>query len=182
MSANESARPDAMLQTFGSLHPVRVGLSTEIRHKSVRALNRILVHSMALRDLYKKAHWQTSGPGFYGLHLMFDKHYEQQVELIDALAERVQILGGVAFATAHDVAQESRIAHVPSGIQSPSQQLDGLQHAHEFLLNEVRPLAREAADNGDDGSNDLLVGGVIKTNELQAWFIGEHLMPVTVSP
>jgi starvation-inducible DNA-binding protein len=134
---------------------------------------------MALRDLYKKAHWQTSGAAFYGLHLMFDKHYEQQLELIDALAERVQILGGVALAIAHDVVQESRIARVPSGAQAPYEQLLGLQDAHEFLLSEARPFAREAAEHNDDGTNDLLVSGVIRTNEMQAWFVSEHLVHST---
>lgn len=171
---NESQEP-AVTQPFGNLRAVKIGLSAEVRHRSVRALNRVLAHSMALRDLYKKAHWQTSGATFYGLHLMFDKHYERQLELIDELAERVQVLGGVALASAHDVAQESRIARVPSGVQSPAEQLLGLQDAHEFLLNEARPLARDAAESQDDGTNDLLVSGVIRTNELQAWFVGEHL-------
>ena len=174
MKARKVAEPET-LQAFGSLQPVRIGLSAEVRHKSVRALNRLLAHSMALRDLYKKAHWQTSGAVFYALHLMFDKHFEQQLELIDSLAERVQILGGVALATAGDLIHESRIARIPSGAQTPTQQLRGLQDAHEFLLNEARPLAREAAEHGDDGSNDLIVSGVIRTNELQAWFVGEHL-------
>ncbi len=175
MSTNERVSPDAIQQSFGSLRPVRIGLGAAVRHRSVRALNRILAHSMALRDLYKKAHWQTSGPGFYGLHMMFDKHYEQQLELIDALAERVQILGGVAIATAHELTQESRIARAPDGIQSPIDQLRSLQEAHEFVLNEVRPLAREIAEHGDDGTSDLLVSGVMRTNEMQAWFIAEHL-------
>src|SRR5215475_3275161 len=115
MSVTKRAARADVQQSFGSLQPVRIGLSAETRHKSVQALNRLLAHSMALRDLYKKAHWQTSGAVFYALHLMFDKHYEAQLELIDALAERVQLLGGVALATAHDVVQESRIARVPRG-------------------------------------------------------------------
>jgi len=85
-----------ILQPFGSLRPVRLGLTPETRSRSVRALNRLLAHAMALRDLYKKAHWQTSGAAFYGLHLMFDRHYESQLELIDSPAERVQLLGGHA--------------------------------------------------------------------------------------
>jgi starvation-inducible DNA-binding protein len=174
MSTRKSAASATVLQPFGSLHEVRIGLSTEVRHRSVRALNRLLAHSMALRDLYKKAHWQTSGATFYALHLMFDKHYEQHLELIDALAERVQLLGGVALATAHDVMQESRIARAPSGAQAPDEQMRGLLDAHEFLLNEARPLAREAATSGDDGTNDLIVSDVIRSNELQAWFVGEH--------
>ena len=165
-------------QPFGSLLPVRIGLPAETRHQSVQTLNRLLAHSMALRDLYKKAHWQTSGAAFYGLHLMFDKHHDAQLELIDSLAERVQLLGGVALATAQDVVQESRISRVPRGAEAPTQQLKGLLDAHEFLLNEARPLGRAAADNGDDGTNDIIVSDVIRTNEIQAWFVGEHLAGV----
>jgi starvation-inducible DNA-binding protein len=164
-----------VLQGFGSLQPVRIGLAADVRHRSGRMLNRLLAHSMALRDRYKKAHWQTSGVTFYALHLMFDKHYERQLEIIDVLAERVQLLGGVALATAQDLVHESRIARAPSGAESPRQQLEGLLDAHEFLLNEARPLAREAAEQGDDGTSDVIVSEVIRTNELQAWFVGEHL-------
>jgi starvation-inducible DNA-binding protein len=164
-----------VLQGFGSLLPVRIGLAADVRHRSGRMLNRLLAHSMALRDRYKKAHWQTSGVTFYALHLMFDKHYERQLEIIDTLAERVQLLGGVALATAQDLVHESRIARAPSGAESPRQQLEGLLDAHEFLLSEARPLAREAAEHGDDGTSDVIVSEVIRTNELQAWFVGEHL-------
>lgn len=174
MSSNIS-EDGKVLQGFGSLQPVRIGLAADVRHRSGRMLNRLLAHSMALRDRYKKAHWQTSGVTFYALHLMFDKHYERQLEIIDTLAERVQLLGGVALATAQDLVHESRIARAPSGAESPRQQLEGLLDAHEFLLNEARPLAREAAEHGDDGTSDVIVSEVIRTNELQAWFVGEHL-------
>jgi starvation-inducible DNA-binding protein len=174
MSSSEANAP--VLQSFGSLHAVRLGLPADTRHRSIRALNRLLAHSMALRDLYKKAHWQTSGAAFYGLHLMFDKHYERQLELIDSLAERVQLLGGVALATAHDLVQETRLARVTSASETPLQQLRGLVDAHEFVLGEARPLAREAAEHGDDGTNDIIVSEVIRTHELQAWFVGEHLV------
>jgi starvation-inducible DNA-binding protein len=164
-----------ILQPFTALRPVRIGLTAEIRHRSVRVLNRLLAHSMALRDRYKKAHWQTSGAAFYSLHLMFDKHHERQLEIIDTLAERVQLLGGVALATSQDLVHESRIARVTSAAETPRQQLEGLVEAHEFILVEARPLARESADMGDDGTNDVIVGEVIRGNELQAWFVGEHL-------
>ncbi len=176
MATNKGAARARIQQPFGNLQPVRIGLPAETRHQCVQALNRLLAHSMALRDLYKKAHWQTSGAVFYSLHLMFDKHYEQQLELIDSLAERVQLLGGVALATAQDVVHESRISRVPRGAEPPAQQLKGLLDAHEFLLIEARPLARQAAEHGDDGTNDIIVSEVIRTNELQAWFVGEHLV------
>lgn len=164
-----------VIQAFGSLAAVRLGLSDVVRHRSVAALNRLLAHTMALRDLYRKAHWQTSGPNFYELHLLFEKHYGEQEQLMDALAERVQTLGGVARALASDVVEETRLARAPSGIEAAAYQLRRLVDAHEFLLREARPLGREADISGDDGSNDLIVGRVVRGNELQSWFVLRHL-------
>ncbi len=175
MTKHNPPEMSSVTQAFGQLAPVRIGLSAEVRHRSVSGLNRLLAHSMALRDLYKKAHWQTSGATFYELHLLFDKHYQEQLALIDQLAERVQTLGGVALALAHDVVEESRIARAPRGREQPLQQLERFVDAHEFVLGEARPLARQAADDGDDGSNDLIVGDLVRLHELQSWFIGEHL-------
>jgi starvation-inducible DNA-binding protein len=177
-------RPEdgAVEQAFGSLGASRTGLAEVVRHKSVAALNRLLAHTMALRDLYKKAHWQTSGANFYELHLLFDKHYTEQLEIMDTLAERVQTLGGVALALAHDVVEESRIARAPRGREAVRHQLERLLDAHEMLLTEARPLAREAAERGDDGTNDLIVGDLLRPNELQSWFIGEHLVATTSTP
>ncbi len=166
-------------QAFGGLVPVRLALDARVRYKSVAALNKVLAHTMALRDLYKKAHWQTSGMTFYALHLLFDKHHTEQMQLLDALAARVQTLGGVAIALAHDVATETLIARAPRGREAPAHQLERLLDAHECVLSDTRPLARLAATDGDDGTNDLFVGQVIRTNELQCWIIAEHVLAHT---
>jgi starvation-inducible DNA-binding protein len=171
-----------IIQAFGTLGPSRLGLSEAVRTKSVLALNRLVAHTMALRDLYKKAHWQTSGATFYGLHLLFDKHHGEQLEITDALAERVQTLGGVALALARDVVEESRIARAPRGRERLGSQLRRLLDAHEVVLQEARPLAREAAERGDDGTNDLIVSQVVRTNELQSWFVAEHLQAHDTAP
>jgi len=170
------SKEESIVQPFGSLQASRLGLSEQVRHQSVAALNRLLAHTMAMRDLYKKSHWQTSGATFYELHLLFDKHYGEQVEIMDEIAERVQTLGGVTLALAQDVAEETRISRAPRGRESVPAQLRRLVEAHEFVLGEARPLARAAAEAGDDGTNDLIVSQLIRTNELQSWFVGEHLM------
>jgi starvation-inducible DNA-binding protein len=142
---------------------------------SVAALNRMLAHTLALRDLYKKNHWQTHGATFYQLHLLFDKHFTEQADLADEIAERVQTLGGVTLALAADTARETRLSRAPRGRESVAAELEELCSAHETILTEARTLAREAAERGDDGTNDLLVSGVVRTNELQSWFIVEHM-------
>ncbi|HVC90516.1 MAG TPA: DNA starvation/stationary phase protection protein [Acidobacteriaceae bacterium] len=165
------------IQKFGTvIQRLSLGLSAEVREEIAEKLNLLLADTITLRDLYKKSHWQVSGPTFYQLHLLFDKHYGEQAELVDILAERVQTLGGVSVAMAHDVAELTRLKRPPRGRQEVPVQIAGLLEAHEQILVTARALAREAADKGDDGTNDLLVSDVVRTNELQVWFISEHLV------
>jgi starvation-inducible DNA-binding protein len=163
------------IQKYGTVANRPLSLDHKVRLASVDSLNPILADTMTLRDMYKKHHWQVSGPTFYQLHLLFDKHYGEQVELVDALAERIQTLGGVAIAMAHDVAETTRIARPPRGREDVPMQLFRLMQAHELIIGATREAARAAAANGDDGTNDLLVSDVLRLNELQAWFVNEQI-------
>lgn len=152
-----------------------ISLGEKTRLKSTANLNQLLADTISLRDLYKKHHWQVSGPTFYQLHLLFDKHYDEQNDLVDGIAERVQMLGGVTIATAHDVAETTRIPRAPKDREAVETQIARLLEAHEIVLAEAREFARQASEDGDDGTNDFLVGSVIRPNEMQAWFVGEHV-------
>jgi len=163
-------------QPFGTLTRYGLGLSDQTRVTCVDALNRLLADTIALRDLYKKHHWQVSGPTFYELHLLFDKHADKQTELADALAERIQMLGGVAIALGIDVAELSRIERAPRGREEVPVQVSRLLEAHEHVLISARNVARKAAELGDDGTADLLVSEIVRTNEAQAWFVSEHVV------
>ena len=164
------------IQKFGSMVRMPLGLEASVCKQSADALNQILADTMTLRDLYKKHHWQVSGHTFYSLHLLFDKHYEEQSTLVDAIAERVQLLGGVAIAMAGDVAETTKIERPPRGREEVPVQISRLLEAHEMIVGEVREAADKAADAGDDGTNDLLVSQVLRTNEMQAWFVAEHVV------
>jgi starvation-inducible DNA-binding protein len=153
-----------------------LGLSIETREEVVQLLNQVLADTMTLRDLYKKSHWQVSGPTFYQLHLLYDKHYEEQDKLVDEIAERIQLLGGISIAMAHDVAETTIIARPPRGREEVPVQISRLLEGHEAVIKEVRSAARRAAELGDDGSNDLLISDVLRTNELQVWFVSEHIV------
>lgn len=166
----------AELQPFGRLVKLPIGLSEEACKESVERLNQILVDTMTLRDLYKKHHWQVSGPTFYQLHLLFDKHFEEQAELVDKIAERIQLLGGLSYAMAHDVAEQTTIPRPTRDREEVPVQISRLLEAHEIILLKVRSAAHKASEMMDDGTNDLLVSDVLRTNELQVWFLSEHLV------
>jgi starvation-inducible DNA-binding protein len=163
-------------QPFGHLIRMPIALPESTCKESVDNLNQLLADTMTLRDMYKKHHWQVSGHTFYQLHLLFDKHYNEQNELVDTIAERIQLLGGVSVAMAHDVAETTMVPRPPKGREEVPVQISRLLHAHEIVLKEARTMARLAAEHDDQGTNDLLVSDVIRTNELQVWFVSEHVV------
>jgi len=165
------------IQKYGTvISDLPIGIPQDVRVEITGRLNVLLADTASLRDLYKKSHWQVSGPTFYQLHLLFDKHFEQQVELVDLLAERIQILGGVSIAMAGDIAETTRLPRPPKGREEVPVQISRLLEAHHIILEDARKLAKKADDLGDDGTNDILVSNIIRTNEMQVWFVSEHLV------
>jgi starvation-inducible DNA-binding protein len=165
------------IQKYGTVsHLLPLELEEPVRLEMTEQLNQLLADSMSLRDLYKKSHWQVAGPTFYQLHLLFDKHFDEQVEIVDEIAERIQLLGGISLAMAADVAETTSIERPPRGREEVPVQISRLLDAHQIIISQCRVLADRASKLGDDGTNDLVVSDVLRANELQAWFLSEHLV------
>jgi starvation-inducible DNA-binding protein len=174
---NQQLKAPAPTQRFGTVSQrLPIGLDDNVRQESVNMLNQLLADTMTLRDMYKKHHWQVVGPTFYQLHLLYDKHYEEQSELVDTIAERIQILGGVAVAMAHDVAETTSIPRPPRDREEAPVQVGRLLEAHQIILKNCHEYAKVADESGDDGTNDLVVSDVMRANELQVWFVSEHVV------
>ncbi len=174
---NQQFHAPAPLQKYGTVSQrLPIGLDDKTRQQSVTNLNQLLADTITLRDLYKKHHWQVVGPTFYQLHLLYDKHYEEQSTLVDTIAERIQILGGVAVAMAHDVAELTSIPRPPRDREEAPIQVSRLLEAHQIILKNCHDFAKQADESGDDGTNDLAVSDVLRLNELQVWFVSEHVV------
>ena len=174
------AKLDGRTETQTPDQPLRdtfIGLTNDVRERSVSNLNQILVDTVMLRDLYKKSHWQLSGATFYQLHLLFDKHYREQAEIVDLVAERVQLLGGVSVAMPGAVAEMTRIPQPPVGREDPSVEITRILEAHGTILTFVREAAEVASEMGDARTEDILVSNILATNEKQSWFVAEHSVP-----
>src|SRR5579863_8754544 len=144
----------AEIQRYGTVsHMLPLDLEEPIRLEMTEQLNQLLADTMTLRDLYKKSHWQVAGPTFYQLHLLFDKHFGEQVELVDSIAERIQLLGGVSIAMSPDVAETTQIERPPRGREEVPVQLSRLLDAHQLIIGECRKLAQRASELGDEGTN-----------------------------
>src|ERR1700692_873672 len=165
------------IQAYGTVsHMLPLDLEEPVRLEMTEQLNLLLADTMTLRDLYKKSHWQVAGPTFYQLHLLYDKHHEEQAEIVDTIAERIQLLGGISIAMAADVAETTRIERPPKGREEVPVQISRLLDAHQVIIGHCRELAERSTKLGDAGTNDLVVSDVLRANELQVWFLSEHLV------
>lgn len=171
----------AEIQEFGTVRQFPIGLSHDARMYSCQRLNQVLADTQILYALYKKHHWLMRGHTFYQLHLLLDKHAEEQLKLIDEVAERIQALGGLAVGDPRHVAELTRIPRPPDGCEEVPSMISRLLEAHEMILIDARDAARKAADQGDDGTNDLLVSDIVRTGEAQVWFLVEHLVDTPLS-
>jgi starvation-inducible DNA-binding protein len=172
------ARLGQEVQRFGEMRSLPIGLEEAVRRESSELLNEILADTTVLYALYKKAHWNVAGPTFYQLHLLFDKHAEEQLELVDLLAERVQALGGIAVGDPRHAAELTTVERAPDGAEDVPAQLTRLLQAHETIIGKVREGIETTEESKDWGSNDLLMGDVLRRHELQVWFLAEHLVDV----
>src|SRR5580704_18008490 len=165
------------IQKFGEVvkdlpHP----LEEKVRAQMCERLNQLLADSITLRDMYKKHHWQVSGPTFYLLHLLFDKHFDEQLEMVDTIGERVQLLGGVTIAMGIDAGEATRILRPPRGREEVPVQISRLLEAHKIIIKSCLEIADLASKAGDQGTNDLVVSDILRPNELQSWFLSQHLV------
>ena len=166
------------VQPFDEMRSLPIGLDESVRAKSAELVNEILADTTILYALYKKHHWNVAGPTFYQLHLLFDKHAEEQAELVDLLAERVQSLGGIAVGDPRHAAELTTIERAPDGAEDVPAQITRLLRAHETIIGKVREGIETTEESKDWGTNDLLMGDVLRRHELQVWFIAEHLVDV----
>lgn len=172
------------IQQYGTLRNLPIALDPDARIESCTLVNQILADTIILYHLYKKHHWMMRGHTFYQLHLLLDKHASEQLESIDLMGERVQTLGGVAIADPRHVAEITKIQRPPNGVEEVPVMLSRLLEAHELIIGELRSAILvprrfandKTAANRDSGTNDLLVSQVLRMNELQVWFLAEHLV------
>lgn len=166
------------IQRFGTTRLLPIALAREARSDSCRLLNEILADSMVLYALYKKHHWLVAGPTFYQLHLLFDKHAEEQLEIVDLVAERIQSLGGIAVGDPRQAAELTTIPRPPDGAEEVAAMIHRTLDAHETIIEKVRDAIEATEESADWGSNDILMSDVLRRHELQVWFVAQHAVDV----
>ncbi|MGH7741106.1 MAG: DNA starvation/stationary phase protection protein Dps [Candidatus Eiseniibacteriota bacterium] len=164
------------MTTTTTLEPAfgtRNSLPTEDRAQIIELLNRRLADALDLQSQCKQAHWNVKGPHFIALHKLFDDVYADVTEYADLIAERIVQLGGVAFGTVRDVAENSELDEYPTNISAGEDHVKNLSAALAAFGSRMRIAIAETGELDDDASADICTE-ITRGADKWLWFIEAH--------
>ena len=145
-------------------------LSPESRAAICESLRGVLTDGIDLHSQIKVAHWNIKGPQFAALHPLFDQFATDLALHIDAIAERILTLGGLAVGTARHVAGSSRLEDYPQDVTADMEHVGLLAARIEAWLVGARAARGVAAGHDDDETVDALTQPIVLF-EKHAWFL-----------
>jgi starvation-inducible DNA-binding protein len=143
-------------------------------HPVVKHLQREVANAFVLYANYKHYHWQSFGPLFRDLHLMFDEFAEHTLETVDQMAERIRMIGqDVESVQLKDFQKAANIQSAQTG-QSMREMIEEADANLLLVIKDMREGAKIADDSNDPGSVDLF-SKIVQIHEKDEWFLREVL-------
>ncbi len=150
-----------------------IGLDSDVRHAVVEILNHTLANEVVLAVKTRNAHWNVSGAGFYELHVLFHSQYKQLNDIVDKIAERTRMLGGIASGSLQEFINFTWLEEQPGIVPDILRLLADHEASIRFLREDARKCTQEYED---EGTYKLLVN-VIRLHEKMAWKLRSHIEP-----
>lgn len=175
MADRKSARAETKEDSAERVQSAERAISRENRAESpvVRHLQRQLANAFLLYSNYKRFHWQTYGPLFRDLHLVFDEFAGEVLETLDPLAERLRMIGQDPVAGPMEVLDTASVK--PAQLAQTMRQM--IADADEQLMVVIREMreAAGAADDADDPGTVDLFSRFVQIHEKHEWWLRELL-------
>jgi starvation-inducible DNA-binding protein len=143
-------------------------------HPVVQHLQRQVANAMVLYANYKHYHWQTFGPLFRDLHLMFDEFAKDVLGTADEFAERVRMIGQDVQNVQLRQMQEAASVQSASANQSMREAIEEADANLLVIIKEMREAAKAADESNDPGTVDLF-SKVVQIHEKHEWFLRDIL-------
>lgn len=154
---------------------INIGLSDQQRQGVMTLLNQDLSDTYLLTIKTKKYHWDVIGPQFRSLHKLWEEHYENLSMNIDAIAERVRMLGGYPLGTAEGFLKHASLREHPGDLPNANEMVSRLVADHEQIVRNLRDHVNQCSENyGDEGTADFLTG-LMEQHEEMAWMLRSFL-------
>ena len=155
------------------MQPTHNTLNEAIREQSVELLNKHLSAAIDLHAQVKQAHWNVRGPGFIGLHELFDRVATTVEDYSDLIAERTGSLGGAAFGTVQVAAANSFLVPYPLLLADCNEHVFAVSSALAAFSQSAREAISLAAKFEDAETADLFTE-VSRGIDRQLWFVESH--------
>jgi starvation-inducible DNA-binding protein len=172
----DAGRTDNEVDQFLIFQP-NIGLSSDVRQPVVNILNASLADEAVLSQKTRSTHWNRSGTGFLEMYILLESQYKQLNEIVDKIAERTRILGGIALGSFEEFLQQTQIV-------GQLDQIPNVLHLladHETVIRSLREDIRKCSEEyEDEGTVELLVG-VMSLHEKMAWMLRSYMeaKPIT---
>jgi starvation-inducible DNA-binding protein len=139
----------------------------------VEHLQRQVANAFVLYANYKHYHWQTFGPLFRDLHLLFDEFATAVLATIDDFAERVRMIGQDPIFRP-DEFERTATVQVSGDAGDMREMIAEAQANLVIVIKEMREAARVADDHDDPGTVDLFSRHV-QLHEKHEWWLRDIL-------
>src|SRR6478609_956504 len=152
-----------------------IGITPEHLTSVSNALNSILADEFVLYAKTRGAHWNVEGPDFYNKHLFFEKQYEALDEIMDAVAERIRVLGHYAAAK---LTEYIELTHLTQDTREPNTSegfIRSLLADHEAVIIHLRENINYFNDELHDAGTADFITGLMEKHETMAWMLRSHL-------
>lgn len=154
---------------------IHIGLSDKHLKQVSDHLNILLCNEYALYTKTLKYHWNVEGPLFGPLHELFKQEYEQLLDIVDDVAERVRALGHKSLGTLKEFSAHATIKEDPNQYPDALDMIKALVTAHEIIIKQIREDIDFTAKVNDMGTNNFLCD-LIEKHEKTAWMLRAHLV------
>jgi starvation-inducible DNA-binding protein len=145
-------------------------------HPVIQHLQTQVANAFVLYANYKHYHWQTFGPHFRDLHLMWDEFAKATIATVDELAERIRMIGQDVAPVQLREMQERANVHSAGAKQSMREMIEEADANLMVVIKDMRDAAQIADDNKDRGTSDLF-SQALQVHEKHEWFLRELLKP-----
>jgi len=143
-------------------------------HPVVQHLQAQVSNAFVLYANYKHYHWQTYGPMFYQLHLMWDTFAKEVLASVDELAERIRMIGPDIVGVQLKDFQNTSTVHSAASGQTAREMVEEADANLMLVIKDMRDGAKMAEENNDPGTVDLF-SKLVQIHEKHEWFLRELL-------
>ncbi len=159
------------------IYQPNIGLASDVRQPLVKILNTSLANEAVLSQKTRSIHWNRTGTEFLEIHILLESQYKQLSEIVDKIAERARMLGGIALGSFQEFLEHTQIKNRPDNIPDVLHLLAD----HETIIRSLREDIRKCSEEyEDEGTVELLVG-VMSLHEKMAWMLRSYIEPKPIT-